>query len=133
MKPIVWVRQVKISTRAGSAQPTTESSHEVPRLSLADKAAFFVLAAGLLALGGVLFAAGLALLLALAAGGLVLGAVAVARRRLFGHRPTMPLAPGEIPSAAVVLPRVVSVQLPSPAQPPDDRPPGPPGPAPRAD
>jgi len=129
MKPILWVRHVKVSASAGLPQPTAEDAPGAARrLSLADKAAFIVLAAGLLALGGVLLAVGLALLLALAAGGLVLGAAAVARYRLFGGRPPTPLAPGEIPAAAVVLPRVASPPLPPP-----DPLPGPPGPAPRAD
>lgn len=115
MKPILWVRHVKVSA---STEPTGSSPLGAPRLSLADKAAFVVLAAGLLALGGVLFAAGLALLLALAAGGLVLGGAAVARRRLFGSRPPAPLGSGEIPVAAVVLPRAVSAPaLPSEAPP----------------
>jgi hypothetical protein len=93
MKPILWVRHVKVSTGAGPGQPVAGTP--APRLSVVDKAAFVVLAAGLLALGGVLFAAGLALLLALLAGGAVVGVAAVARHRLFG-RPAHGLAPGEI-------------------------------------
>jgi hypothetical protein len=104
MKPIIWMRHVKISNIAEPRQPSGgEGPTAPPRFSLADKAAFIVLAAGLLALGGVLLTAGLALLLALAAGGVLIGAATVVRHRLFG-RPDGRLAPGEIPAAATVLP-----------------------------
>jgi hypothetical protein len=134
MKPILWVRHIKILTGSGSVQPAGdgEGAPNGPRLSLADKAAFAVLAVGLLALGGVIFAAGLALLLALAAGGLAVGAFAVARHRLFG--PSAPrLAPGEIPATAVVLPSASPTSSVRVATPPPELPPARPGTAPRAD
>lgn len=102
MKPVVWVRRVKISAGTGPV-PAAGDGASVRRLSLADKAAFVLLAAGLLALGGVLMAAGVALLLALAAGGAVIGTIAFARSRLFG-RSAKGFHRGEIEASGVVLP-----------------------------
>jgi hypothetical protein len=131
MKPIVWTRHVKISTN-GTA-PVGDGVEIVSRLSFADKAAFLVLAAGLVALGGVLFAAGLALLLALAGVGLVVGTAAVVRYRLFGRGPTR-LGAGEIPATGAVLPHTSGVTRASSAPVAAVLPaPPPPGPAPRAD
>lgn len=103
MKPIVWVRRVNISASTGQPASGDDDSQSVPRFSLADKAAFAVLAAGLLALGGVLLAAGLALLVALIGGGILIGAATVIRHRLFGQRGDV-LRPGEIAPSGVVLP-----------------------------
>jgi hypothetical protein len=103
MKPIVWVRRVNISASTGQPASVDDDRESVPRFSLADKAAFAVLAAGLLALGGVLLAAGLALLVALVGGGVLIGAATVIRHRLFGQRGDV-LRPGEIPPSGVVLP-----------------------------
>ncbi len=117
MKPIVWVRHIKIATN-GEQQSPLQEPPSLSRPTLADKAAFFVLAAGLLALGGVLFAAGLAVLLALAAAGVAIGGVAVLRNRFFGRSRTA-LAPGEVAAAGEVLPGPsVRVLPPSPAPPP---------------
>lgn len=127
MKPIVWVRRVNISASAG--QPSSlDDRQSLPRLTIADKAAFIVLAAGLLALGGVMLAAGLALLAALVGGGVLIGAATVLRRRLFGHRADG-LAPGEIAASGVVLPRSdAAARLTEPPSPSPRR-----SPAPRAD
>jgi hypothetical protein len=128
MKPIVWTRQVKIST---SGEPGLSDSQlsSVSRLTLADKAAFLVLAVGLIALGAVVFATGIAVLLALLAGGLVIGGATVLRERLFG-RSVPVLAPGEIAATGEVLPSKAAQPLPAtPSQslaPPGER-------APRAD
>lgn len=75
---------------------------ETHRLSVADKAAFVLVAVGLLALGGVLFAAGIAVLIALLAAVTVIGGAAVIRYKLFGP-PPRPLGRGEIEADAVVL------------------------------
>lgn len=104
MKPVVWVRRVKISSGTGTV-PAAGDGASVPRLSLADKAAFVLLAAGLLALGGVLMAGGVALLLALAAGGAVIGTIAFARARLLGRGGSKRFHAGEIEGTGVVLPR----------------------------
>jgi hypothetical protein len=73
------------------------------RLSVADRVAFVVLALGLVALGGVLLAAGLALLVAIGAGGALVATGIVLRNRLFGHHRSR-LAPGEVPASGSVLP-----------------------------
>jgi hypothetical protein len=117
MKPIVWVRHLKIATTGDQESPLGQQA-TVSRLTLADKAAFLVLAAGLLALGGVLFAAGLVVLLALAAAGVAIGGATVLRNRLFGQ-PRTGLRPGEIVAAGEVLPGPAVRVLPSsPAPPP---------------
>jgi hypothetical protein len=99
MISFVRVRRIELSTGASP----TDAAHPTGarRLSLADKAAIAVLGIGLLALGGVLLAAGLALLIGLTAVGTVIGAGAVIRHRLVGRsRPT--LGPDEIAADAVV-------------------------------
>ncbi len=111
MKPIVWVRHLKIATN-GEQEPPLGQRATVPRLTLADKAAFLVLAAGLLALGGVLFAAGLVVLLALAAAGVAIAGAAVLKNRLFGA-PRTGLRPGEIAATGEVLPGPAVRVLPS--------------------
>jgi hypothetical protein len=128
MKPIIWVRRVNISASTGQPSSNDERLEGGPRFSLADKAGFVVLAAGLLALGGVMLAAGLALLVVLLGGGVLIGAATVIRHRLFGRRGHT-LAPGEVAASGIVLPR----------SDPGSHPSGPPGPrfegspAPRAD
>jgi hypothetical protein len=126
MKPIVLVRRVNIS--ASSGQPSSlDDRQSLPRFTIADKAAFIVLAAGLLALGGVMLAAGLALLVALVGGGVLIGAATVIRHRLFGHRADA-LAPGEVAASGVVLPRPEPSRFSEPPSPSPKR-----SPAPRAD
>jgi hypothetical protein len=116
MKAIFSLRRGHIPSNLSTPASTGEPR---PRLSLtvADRVAFVLFAAGLVALGGVLLAAGLAILLALTAGGVVIGAIAVARRRLLGGRATT-LAPGEIPPTAAVLPSSAAptaIRAPSPS------------------
>jgi hypothetical protein len=128
MKPIVWVRRVNISASTAEPSLVEDPGQGVRHFSLADKAAIVVLAAGLLALGGVMLAAGLALLVALVGGGVLIGAATVIRHRLFGRQSDI-LAPGEVAASGVVLPQSNSGSRLS----------GPPGPslqrspAPRAD
>ena len=102
MKPIVWVRHVKISTNGDDQSPLREHPSAV-QFSAADKAAFLVLALGLLALGGVLFAAGIAVLLALVAAGAAIGGATAVRHWLFG-KSNSGLRPGEITASGEVLP-----------------------------
>ena len=97
MKPIVWSGHVKISTTGDPDSPARAHS-TTARLTAADKAALLVLAAGLLALGGVLFAAGLVILLALAAAGVAVGGATALRHQLFG-RSGPRLRPGEVAAA----------------------------------
>jgi hypothetical protein len=101
MKNEVRIQRGEITI--GSAQvPGQPFGTRVGRkLTLADRVAFVLLALGLLALGGVLMAAGLVLLVALATGGLLIGG-AVALLRPGRVRPG--LAPGEILADARVLP-----------------------------
>ena len=102
MKLIVWHSRGEIRT-PGTPSDGGRSGGQVIRLSLRDKFVVAVLALGLLAVGGVLLAAGLALLATLGAAGAVVGGGLLLRHRLFGHR-APPLAPGEIPADGAVLP-----------------------------
>jgi hypothetical protein len=101
MKPIIWSGQINVSS-GGAPQHPLGDGRPKSDLPIADKVAFVVLAAGLIALGGVLFTVGLAILLAVVAGGLLVGGIALARYRLFGQ-PAPRLRPGEIPADAVVV------------------------------
>ena len=112
----MWVRGVK-PTAHGEAGSVERGSAGEPnlrpaRLTLGQKVALGAVAVGLVAVGGVLLAAGLALFLALAAGGAVVGAATVARAHFSGRRAQGLLGdgglkdPAEIEANAAVLPPV---------------------------
>ena len=109
MEPAAQIQQARLRIGAQSvpgqsiAVDGTATRGRKPRL--ADRLAFFLLALGLLALGGVLLAAGAVLLAALATGRRLIGCAAAiwpTRRRLPPFH--VGLAPGEVPADGGVLP-----------------------------
>ncbi|GEM_PF-3764703 len=104
MKPILRIRRIELAPRAEGDGGAAGSGPLVPRrMSAVDKAAFVLLAIGMIALGGVLLAAGVAVLVALGAGGLVIGTIALAGSRLLG-RPGARSRQGEVRGSGAVLP-----------------------------